>query len=189
MYSDLKYNRTLVNSQWSLITNLLSKPLPISEELVSHRLFFHFFSYESRVQQVYKSRWRYKNDNHHLEPDPNQPLTLTTFLFPFDAPAGGVPGPPPMAEFSTAFMPALTVSIRTPVEMAGEYGGSRLPRDGWGSGGTGNRRPPRCWCWGAAGDLDFIAAGCLPLFDVVGLLLLGLADAESDPGPLGLVVL
>jgi len=56
--------------------------------------------------------------HHHIR----QPLILTTFLFPFAAPAGGTPGPPDpaAAEFSAAFIPALTVSIKTPVEMAGE---------------------------------------------------------------------
>ena len=75
----------------------------------------------------------------------HHPLTLTTFLFPFPAAAvGGAPGPAPIAEFSVAFIPALTVSIKTPVEIAGEYVDTRLPKGGWGSGGTGNRRPPRC---------------------------------------------
>lgn len=29
----------------------------------------------------------------------------------------------------------------------------------------GRRRPPICFDCGAAGDLDFVVAGCLPLFD------------------------
>lgn len=52
----------------------------------------------------------------------NHPLTLTTFLFPFCAPAGipGTPGTAPAVGVSVAFIPALTVSMRTPVDMAGE---------------------------------------------------------------------
>lgn len=92
------------------------------------------------------------------------PLTLTTFLFPFCAPA--IPGPPgPPTGFSAAFMPAFTVSISTPVEIAGEYGDTRFARGGCGSGGIGRRRPPTCLDGRAAGDFDFVVAGCFPLLD------------------------
>ena len=50
----------------------------------------------------------------------HQPLTLTTFRLPFCIP--GIPGAlgVPPTGFSVAFMPAFTVSIRTPAEIAGE---------------------------------------------------------------------
>lgn len=75
--------------------------------------------------------------------------------------APGIPGVPGL--LSVAFIPALTVSIRTPVERAGEYGDTREAKDGRGSGGTGSLRPPNFLLgWAAAiGDLDFV----LPLFD------------------------
>ncbi len=72
---------------------------------------------------------------------------------PGAAPGGGVA--------SCAFIPAFTVSIKTPVDIAGEYWETRLASGGWGSGGIGGRRPPRLVVgWG---DLDFVVAGCLPL--------------------------
>ena len=74
------------------------------------------------------------------------PLTLITFLFPFPAAGGGgaPPGPAPTAEFSAAFIPAFTVSINTPDEIAGDNVDTRLLNGGLGIGGIGNRRPPRC---------------------------------------------
>lgn len=94
-----------------------------------------------------------------------QPLTLTTFLLPFCIP--GIPDAPgePATGFSVAFIPAFTVSMRTPAEIAGEYGDTRLARGGCGSGGIGRRRPPVCLDGRAAGDFDFVVAGCLPLLD------------------------
>jgi hypothetical protein len=62
-------------------------------------------------------------------------------------------------------MPAFTVSISIPAEMAGEYGDTLLARGGCGSGGMGRWRPPVCFDGRAAGDFDFVAAGCLPLFE------------------------
>lgn len=98
------------------------------------------------------------------------PRTLTTFRFPFCIPpdAPGV-GPAPGIGLSVAFIPALTVSMSTPVEIAGEYCEIRLDRGGRGSGGTGTRRLPVCLGCGAAGDLDFVCAGCLPLLELIGL--------------------
>ena len=50
----------------------------------------------------------------------NQPLTLTTFRLPFCIPGiPGAPGGPPTGA-SVAFIPAFTVSMRTPAEIAGE---------------------------------------------------------------------
>jgi len=53
-----------------------------------------------------------------------QPLTLTTFRFPFCVPPDPPPGAPPPGPapgtFSCAFIPALTVSINTPDGSAGE---------------------------------------------------------------------
>lgn len=79
-----------------------------------------------------------------LQSTPHQPLTLTTFLFPFCAPPGAPGGPgaaPILALASCAFIPALTVSISTPELMAGEYGETRLAKGGSGSGGMGKRLP------------------------------------------------
>ena len=54
-------------------------------------------------------------------------LILTTFRFPFPPRLGpGPPAPPP----SAVFIPALMVSIRIPVAMAGEYVDTRLFRAG-----------------------------------------------------------
>lgn len=74
------------------------------------------------------------------------PRTLITFLFPFPAAGGGgaPPGPAPTAAFSAAFIPAFTVSINTPDEIAGDNVDTRLLNGGLGIGGIGNRRPPRC---------------------------------------------
>lgn len=100
------------------------------------------------------------------------PLTLTTFRLPFAALAGepGVPGAAPGNGLASwAFIPAFTVSIRTPVEIAGEYGDSRFASAGWGSGGMGNRLPPDFGVCVVVGDFDLVVAGCLPLLDVEGL--------------------
>lgn len=50
------------------------------------------------------------------------PLTLTTLRFPLAAPPGapGAPGAAPMGLGSDAFMPAFTVSMRTPDDIEGE---------------------------------------------------------------------
>lgn len=76
-----------------------------------------------------------------------------------------------MAGFSAGFIPALTVSTRTPVEIVGEYGDTRLAKGGRGSGGMGSRRPPICLGCVAVGDFDLVAAGCFPLADVAALVL------------------
>lgn len=64
------------------------------------------------------------------------PLARIIFLFPFPAPApatGGAPGAP-----SCALIPALIVSISTPVGSSGEYGDTRLASGGSGAGGWGS---------------------------------------------------
>lgn len=108
------------------------------------------------------------------------PLTLTTFRFPFCAPpAPGAPAPT-AAGPSVAFIPAFTVSIRTPVEIAGEYCETRLAKGGCGSGGTGSCRPEICLGWGAAGALALVVAGCFPLLDEVGTLICFSEDSETS---------
>jgi len=86
---------------------------------------------------------------------------------------------------SVAFIPALTVSMRTPVERAGEYGDTREAKGGRGSGGTGSRRPLIFFLGGGAGaaaigDLDFVVAGALPLLDD-GIALAGTGDDDALP--------
>jgi hypothetical protein len=74
-----------------------------------------------------------------------------------------VPGPAaPAAAPSVAFIPALTVSIKTPLISAGEYGDMRSARGGCGAGGMGRRRLPCILaldCVAGVGALDFDFTG------------------------------
>ena len=90
------------------------------------------------------------------------PRTRITFRFPFCIPVP-LPAGPPAPWFSVVFIPAFTVSTKTPVLIAGEYGDTRLANGGSGSGGIGNWRPPDFF--GGSGSGDLVFAGCLPLLD------------------------
>lgn len=115
------------------------------------------------------------------------PLTLTTFLLPFCAPPGrlGVPGAAP-GNPSCAFIPALTASIKTPVDSAGEYGDTLVAKGNSGSGGMGRRRrrlgsESFCGCSGTLGDLDLDNSGCLPFLDD-GAVEVRLAGVDAAAG-------
>lgn len=93
-----------------------------------------------RIQLIYRLVYILKSADH--------ALTRTTFLFPLPAaPAPATPGAAP-----SAFIPAFTVSTRTPEGKAGEYMDMRLAGEGKGSGGLGRGR---LVCFGGARSLDF----------------------------------
>ncbi len=83
-------------------------------------------------------------------------------------------------------MPALTASIKTPVESAGEYGDTLVAKGSSGSGGIGRRRRRLgsvsfCGCSGTLGDLDLDSSGCLPFLDE-GAVEVGLAGVGAAAG-------
>ncbi len=76
-----------------------------------------------QLAKIFTKMMYYNSLHTHCAVRTIHPLTLTTFRLPFCAPPGnpGAPGAEPGAALASwAVMPALTVSIRTPVDIAGE---------------------------------------------------------------------
>jgi hypothetical protein len=90
-----------------------------------------------------------------------------------------VPGAPAFSAAALA-IPALTVSISIPVDIAGEYGDKRVFSGGRGVGGLGRERCAgevvACVCEVTVDGLD-LGTGCLPF--VFMLLGRGVAPAGS----------